>query len=509
MALPATDGFSQTSGSTQALTTYSANWAIVEGGFNVPSGANAAAASALNYNTARWTADTFNADQYSQSVITSTLLADGTFGGAAVRCQSGAVTLYHAHTDGSNVYVDKSVAGTKSGLAGPLSQSFAAGDVIRLEVTGTGATVTLKVFRAAAASPTVFTQIGSDITDTAGDRITAAGSAGIFCYDFNNAGNCRITNWEGGNLSSGDATVTGQTITVTGSVIAGSASGPLSATVNGQTLTANVSLIRRAVEQYVPEDLFIFGDTESNESSAGGQKLFGGYAASGTDATVTGQTITVTGSVIPGTATGVQNATVTGQTLTVTGSVIAGTASASSNATVNGQTITVNGSVIAGSVSADSSVAGLTITVNASVIPGSATGTGDASVAGQTITVDGSVIAGSASGSSNATVNGQTLAVTASLIAGAVTADSSVAGQTLTVAASLIAGGVAVDSVAAGTVINIAASIIAGSASAPANATVNGQTIVINGSTIPGAAFGPSAGGQRWRSIGMHLGLRL
>jgi hypothetical protein len=203
MALPATDGFSQTSGSTQALATYSASWTIVEGSFNVPSGANAAAAGSVNYNTARWNADTFDADQYSQSVITSTLLADGTFGGAAVRCQSAAVTLYHAHTNGSDVYVDKSVAGTKSGLAGPLSQSFSAGDVIRLEVSGVGATVTLRVYRAAAATPTVFTQIGSDITDTAGDRITAAGSAGIFCYDFNNAGNCRITNWQGGNLAAG------------------------------------------------------------------------------------------------------------------------------------------------------------------------------------------------------------------------------------------------------------------------------------------------------------------
>lgn len=283
----------------------------------------------------------------------------------------------------------------------------------------------------------------------------------------------------------GGATVTGQTVTVTVSTIAGSVTTP-DATVNGQTLTIGASLIKQAVEQFIPEDLFIFGDTDSNESSMGGQKLFGGYPASGS-----------------------VDATVNGQTITVNGSVIAGSASGASNATVTGQTITVNGSVIAGTASADSSVAGQTITVNASVIPGSATGTGDASVTGQTITVNGSVIAGSATGSSNATVNGQTVAVTASLIAGAVTGDSSVAGQTLTVAASLIAGGVAADSEAAGTVINIAASVIAGSASAPTNATVNGQTITINGSIIPGAAFGPSAGGQRWRSIGMHLGLRL
>lgn len=473
-------------------TPVSTPWATVTplGGLNLSANALTGVtdvARASLYNSGTW------GDDQRVDVTVSNLLGGTRYAEAWVRGSTGG-NGYKVYTDGTTggTAIARMDAGAETTLQA-VAVAFSASDVLGIGIVGT--TITLYK-NGVAQTPTT-----TDATYSSG--LPGAGTYGLAIVD----------DWTANDGGGGDATVTGQTITVTGSVIPGSASATSpDATVNGQTLTANVSLIRRAVEQYVPEDLFIFGDTDSNESSMGGQKLFGGYPASGaSNATVNGQTITVNGSIIPGTATGEQNATVNGQTLTVTGSVIAGTASASSNATVNGQTITVNGSVIAGSVSADSSVAGQTITVNASVIPGSATGTGDASVAGQTITVNGSVIAGSASGSSNATVNGQTLAVTASLIAGAASGQSNatVAGQTLTVAASLIAGGVAVDSVAAGTVINIAASIIAGSASAPANATVSGQTIVINGSTISGAAFGPSAGGQRWRSIGMHLGLRL
>lgn len=193
MALPASDGFSQTSGSTQALTTYSSNWSILEGGFNVPSGANVAAASALNPNTARWNADVFDAAHWSEVEITAALIADTTFGGPAVRCQSGANTSYHCETNGTQLYVSKTLAGVASTLAGPITVSVSAGDKLRLYVSDNGSIVTLQAFVNGA-------QVGSNVTDSSSPILTA-GFAGIFCYDFNNAGQTRITNFLANNTN--------------------------------------------------------------------------------------------------------------------------------------------------------------------------------------------------------------------------------------------------------------------------------------------------------------------
>ena len=135
------------------------------------------------------------------------------------------------------------------------------------------------------------------------------------------------------------------------------------------------------------------------------------------------------------------SATVNGQTLTATASLIPGSASGANNATVNGQTLTATTSITAGTVTADSSAAGQTLTATASLIPGSATGTGDASVAGQTLTATASVIPGGTQADGD--VVGQTLAAVASLLAGSAfgPVDATVNGQTLTAIASLIPGG--------------------------------------------------------------------
>lgn len=287
MALPASDGFSQSSGSTQALATYSASWTVAEGSFNVPSGANAVAAGTLFYCSAYWNADTFSADQFSQVVITAALLSDGiSYGGPAVRHQSGAVTLYHAHTNGSSVYVGKSVAGTKSDLAGPISQTFAAGDVFKMEVSGTGATVTLKLYRAPAATPTVFTQFGGDITDSAGDRITAAGAAGFFTYDQVASGNCRLANWQGGNLA-GAAVPIGQ-VTETDTAQSIAVISPIVGTIGQVTETDSAQPLYQ-IDFAQAEDLFTFGDDTGDESSMGGLKLFGGFPAATSSSITIGQ----------------------------------------------------------------------------------------------------------------------------------------------------------------------------------------------------------------------------
>ena len=199
MALPVTDAW--TSGTNQSISAYGP-YSELEGGFNVVSGSPGLTVTSGVYNTARRTDETPAADQISSVVITTAQISLNIYAGPAVRLQSGANTSYHVETNGSEFYVSKNVAGSQSVLAGPISQAFAAGDVLLLEVSGVGATVTLRVYKALAASPTSFTQVGSDVTDTAGDRITAAGYLGVF--GFGNTSTTPVVGaWTGGNLATG------------------------------------------------------------------------------------------------------------------------------------------------------------------------------------------------------------------------------------------------------------------------------------------------------------------
>lgn len=195
MALPATDTFLQSTGSTQTLAAYG-SWAILEGGIEVRSGSGRAEGTGGTYNTGRWTADVFSADQY--SIVTLDFSGGSIYHGPAARCQSGANSSYHCETDGGGtVYISKCLAGTQSTLT-TRAQACANGDRLKIEVTGTGATVTIRVYRAAAASPTTFVQLGADITDSS-SPITTAGSAGIFIYS--NSSLAGVAAWEGGDLA--------------------------------------------------------------------------------------------------------------------------------------------------------------------------------------------------------------------------------------------------------------------------------------------------------------------
>lgn len=114
-------------------------------------------------------------------------------------------------------------------------------------------------------------------------------------------------------------------------------------------------------------------------------QLYVDYVATGSPTTVTltfggnasvaGQTLAATASLIGGSATGQVGATVAGQVLTLAASLIAGTASGAGSATVAGQTLTAT----------------------ASLTPGTAVGVGAATVAGQTVTVGAGLVAGAAS----------------------------------------------------------------------------------------------------------------
>lgn len=201
----ASDLFNQNSGSSQAIATYSANWTICDGSINIPTGnLSKYLAASGGENTAYWNAESLSADQYSQ-VIFGQSAANGYYGGPACRIQSGAVTYYRIDAVLSEYYVTKYLAGSGSTLAGPVSISGAAvGEKLRLEVTTVGGNAVLKILKNTIAAPTVFTQVGGDITDSSSPILTA-GFAGCGGYDPHST-SYGIGSWESGSLGGGGGT---------------------------------------------------------------------------------------------------------------------------------------------------------------------------------------------------------------------------------------------------------------------------------------------------------------
>lgn len=167
------------------------------------------------------------------------------------------------------------------------------------------------------------------------------------------------------------------------------------------------------------------------------------------------------------------NATVNGQLLTATSSMILGAAAAGSQ--VSGQTISVVASLLAGSVSADSQVNGQTLTAVASMLAGAATS--GVIVNGQTLTAIISLLSGSVSSGSQ--VNGQLLSAVASLIAGSAFSDAAVNGQLLSAVASIISGAGSAGSQVNGQTLSAVSSLLAGTAAADGGATVAGQLLTV------------------------------
>lgn len=138
MSLPASDGFTGTSGT--ALQTYSANWTIVAGAFVLNNAfgngvrQNASGANCLAF----WNADTFGPDQYSQvAVITN--ITGGVYMGCAVRIQSGSATCYSLTYDNGGLYINKWNSGTATQL-GTTMASPSGGDIIKIGVVGSSIT---------------------------------------------------------------------------------------------------------------------------------------------------------------------------------------------------------------------------------------------------------------------------------------------------------------------------------------------------------------------------------
>ena len=139
--------------------------------------------SAAYYNAA-----TPNATQYTQCI--STWDVTGGYLGPAVRCQAGARTCYALVPPNLiTLRVLKFVAGSFTELANLDATLVSGVSVIKLSVSGVGATVTLEGFVNGSSVGTT--------TDTAGDRIVAAGSLGVF-IDSGAVTGDTIDDWEGG-----------------------------------------------------------------------------------------------------------------------------------------------------------------------------------------------------------------------------------------------------------------------------------------------------------------------
>jgi hypothetical protein len=104
---------------------------------------------------------------------------------------------------------------------GSVSQEFNAGDKVGMEVTGTGATVTIKIFRHDGVS---WAQVGASISDTNAARIVTAGNIGLGC--FQSTATAVADDFGGGTLAAGGgATVTAVPMAGSGDIVAPVVSG--------------------------------------------------------------------------------------------------------------------------------------------------------------------------------------------------------------------------------------------------------------------------------------------
>jgi hypothetical protein len=139
---------------------------------------------------------TWPADQYSQAKVTVT----GTAGspGVVVRTTAATDTLYWAvvnHGASNNVEVGRKVSGAYTFIASRTT-TWVDGDVLRLEVSGTGAARILKVFKNG-------TQLGANIADASGG--IDSGKPGIGYSSSATAAS--VDDWEGGSLTAASSVV--------------------------------------------------------------------------------------------------------------------------------------------------------------------------------------------------------------------------------------------------------------------------------------------------------------
>lgn len=165
------------SGSTESITTYSANWSLALNAYNttVNGGVGNAGAGAIAF----WNATPFPPNQYAQCTINGNGFNDN---GVAVRCSVNNGYVFYASTNGSSYIVGKLVGGNGVSLSGTVSHGFSIGDVLLLTIVGN----TLTAYQNGAQ---LYQTIDTSLTSGA-PGVAAQGLAGP-----------PITSWSGGSIA--------------------------------------------------------------------------------------------------------------------------------------------------------------------------------------------------------------------------------------------------------------------------------------------------------------------
>lgn len=149
----------------------------------------------------RYSGITWPADQYAQVKLPVTTADAGAGRGHGPACRwdtGGAHTGYRLVMNASGYELCRMVAGACSGSGASLSTGTGTkalgGETIRVECTGTGGTVTLRMFK-----DTV--QFGGDISDSSANRILS-GAAGIG-FSSTSGATANLDDFQGGSFTSG------------------------------------------------------------------------------------------------------------------------------------------------------------------------------------------------------------------------------------------------------------------------------------------------------------------
>jgi len=221
MALPTTENFNGTTN--DQLTTYSANWTLRDGDFDIQTNQVAPDDPAADECCAYWNADAFDPNHYSK--ITPNGYANGLIG-VATRIQPGANSYY----------------GVYSGAAASYSFDVDAGAWTQQFTDASIATGTVLELRSNGSSHDVYEDDVINSTLSFTDAGLSGGAAGICGY--NDDAGCLADSWEGGDIAAG-ASITSVPATVargeTGVIIgisgASAAQGAATVTLGGESCT--------------------------------------------------------------------------------------------------------------------------------------------------------------------------------------------------------------------------------------------------------------------------------
>jgi len=267
VALPAFDTFLQTTGAAQNLPTYNPAWSIVEGSntWSVPSGAGyvSAPGSALQCVAMYDGGEAWGADHEAIVELGSASLH---YRGPATRLTAN--SGYHIdYTVGdTTIYFTSRVGGVSSNPAGTnrtLAAALAAGDFLKLRSVDD----THQVFYALAAAPSTWIQVGADIVDAD----NATGKPGMAAYT-NSSDPDTIRYWSADNVSAGGTTLALGLAQENDTALA--VQQPPTFT---RATEADSALDIFGITSAIDGDLVFCGDTDDDESAAGGLRLVGGY----------------------------------------------------------------------------------------------------------------------------------------------------------------------------------------------------------------------------------------